>query len=274
MSSNDVYTEPVVDYTKGLRVDGKHFLVIGAGQGMGRQTTLALAQNGAKVSCVDLDPARAEAVAKEVDGTPISGDATTEAGVVAILQQAVAANGPLDGVADIIGMAHFAPIQETNEEIFVRQMMMNLGHAYLLLGKLPEYVNPKGASVAFVASVSGLRSSPLHAAYGAAKAGLINLVGSAAVELGPRIRINAVAPGQTRTPRMTEAHKGDDAYWAATTKVPAGRMGETSDIAGALLYFLSDLSGWVTGQTLVLDGGAGRKYQYTFRGEPGLPKES
>ncbi|ALJ18843.1 SDR family NAD(P)-dependent oxidoreductase [Microbacterium sp. No. 7] len=251
-----------LDYAGRIRLDGRHVLVLGAGAGIGRQTAFAMADLGAHVSCVDRDIARAEAIAAEIGGVPISADATTHEGIVQILRTATDRLGPLRGVADIIGIAHHAPLTETGAAVFQDMARFNLQHAYLLLAELPAYVDEAGASVAFVSSISGLRSAPLHAAYGAMKAGLINLVGSAAVELGPRIRVNSVAPGQTRTERMVARHQDDDGYWQRSREVPAGRIGETDDIASALLYFVSDLSSWVTGQTLVVDGGAGRMYQY------------
>jgi NAD(P)-dependent dehydrogenase (short-subunit alcohol dehydrogenase family) len=100
--------------------------------------------------------------------------------------------------------------------------------------------------------------------YGAAKAGLVNLVSTASLELGPDIRVNVVAPGQTATPRVAERHPEPDYYDRAAGQVPLGRVGRTSDIASAILFFLTDLSAWITGQTLVVDGGAGRKFAYNL----------
>lgn len=249
-------------YAHRIRLDGRHVMVLGAGAGIGRQTAIAMADLGARVSCVDRDEARAAAIAEEVDGLAISADATTGAGIEEILVTATDALGPLRGVADIIGIAHHAPIGDTDEAVFSDMARFNLQHAYLLLAKASRFAAEEGASIAFVSSISGLRSAPLHSAYGAMKAGLINLVGSAAVELGPRIRVNSVAPGQTRTERMVARHQDNDGYWQRSREVPAGRIGEAEDIASALVYFVSDLSAWVTGQTLVVDGGAGRMYQY------------
>lgn len=254
--------QAALDYASLTRLDDRHILVLGAGQGIGRQAALAMAAVGAKVSCVDLDEERATRIAEETRGQAIVGDATSETGLRGIVEQAVAGFGPLRGVADIIGIAHFQPLPETGSAVLHEMVRLNLEHAYLMLALAPEFASDEGCSLVFVSSISGLRSAPLHAAYGAAKAGLMNLVGSAAVELGPRIRVNTVAPGQTRTARMVARHVGDEEYWERSRQVPAGRIGETSDIASALLYFVSDLSAWVTGQTLVVDGGAGRMYQY------------
>jgi Dehydrogenases with different specificities (related to short-chain alcohol dehydrogenases) len=254
--------QPPPDYANMLRLDGRHVLVIGGGRGIGRQASLAVAAVGANVSVVDLDETRAGAVARETGGLAITADASSMDSLRAAFESATARFGPVQGAIDIIGIAQWAPIAEIDEENFNRTMDLNLGHAFRTLRLMTEFGSDAGSSVVFVSSISGFRSAPMHATYGAAKAGLNNLVGSAAVELGPTIRVNAVAPGQTRTPRMVARHADDAYYWEAAKQVPLGRVGETWDIASALLYFVSDLSQWVTGQVLVVDGGAGRRYQY------------
>jgi NAD(P)-dependent dehydrogenase (short-subunit alcohol dehydrogenase family) len=113
-----------------------------------------------------------------------------------------------------------------------------------------------------VASVSGITSAPLHAAYGAAKAGLMSLVRTGAVELGPAgIRVNAVAPGVVWTPRIA-AYLGEEGRQRNARNSPLPRVALPSDIAAALLFLSSDMSGYVNGHTLVVDGGVGAKFPY------------
>jgi NAD(P)-dependent dehydrogenase (short-subunit alcohol dehydrogenase family) len=113
-----------------------------------------------------------------------------------------------------------------------------------------------------VASVSGITGAPRHAAYGAAKAGLMALVKSAAVELGPvGIRVNAVAPGVVWTPRVS-GFLGETGRQSNANNAPLRRVALPADIAAAILFFMSDLAGYVTGQTLVVDGGVGAKFPY------------
>jgi NAD(P)-dependent dehydrogenase (short-subunit alcohol dehydrogenase family) len=119
-----------------------------------------------------------------------------------------------------------------------------------------------GGSLAFVASVSGMAGAPLHSSYGAFKAALMALVRSAALELGPHgIRVNAVAPGVVWTPRVS-AYLGEPGHRANVDNAPLGRVALPADIAAALLFVSSDLAGYVTGQTLVVDGGVSAKFGY------------
>ncbi|MEV7388207.1 MULTISPECIES: SDR family oxidoreductase [unclassified Streptomyces] len=254
-------TELTPDYRGLIDLTGRHVLVLGGGLGIGRQTCLAAAGVGARVSVVDMDHVRAKAVAEEVGGLALTGDATDRAEVERFVGEAVARFGPVHGLADIIGMSDNGPLSEVTDELWDRGLDLNLRHVFLAL-QIGARAMTEGGSMVFVGSVSGLRSAPNHAVYGAAKAGLANLVSTAALELGPDIRVNVVAPGQTATPRVAERHPEPDYYQKAAEQVPLGRVGRTSDIASAILFFLTDLSGWVTGQTLVVDGGAGRKFAY------------
>jgi NAD(P)-dependent dehydrogenase (short-subunit alcohol dehydrogenase family) len=255
------YIEHTPDYPNRMRMDGRHVLVLGGGQGIGRQTCLGAAALGAHVSCADVELDRAKSVASEIDGLALTGDATRRDAMEQLFADAIAAYGPPTAVIDIIGMAEWGPLKEVDDETWQRGFDLNIRHAFLAM-QIGSRVMTDGGAMVFTTSISGFRSSPNHAAYGAAKAGLINLVGTASLELAP-IRVNAVAPGQTLTPRMAVRHAGEDNYYEDRARqVPLGRIGQPSDIASALLFFASDLSAWITGQTLVVDGGAGRKYQY------------
>jgi NAD(P)-dependent dehydrogenase (short-subunit alcohol dehydrogenase family) len=257
------FSESTPDYPQLLRLDGRHVIVLGGGLGIGRQTCLAAASAGARVSVVDLDPDRAKSVADEVDGLALAGDITDRADLQRMVDAATGRFGRLHGLADIVGISAFGPLADATDEDWQRGIDLNLKHVFLAL-QIGSRAMTGGGSMAFVASVSGFRSAPSHGIYGAAKAGLMNLIGTAALELGPAIRVNAVAPGQTATPRIAARHPEPGYYDTAARQVPLARVGQPADIAAALLFFLSDLSQWVTGQTLVVDGGAGRKYQYNL----------
>lgn len=256
----------VPDYLARLRVDGRNYVVAGAGQGMGRQTCHALAQAGANtVLCVDIDPTRADEIAAEIGvGVPWAGDITKRAEVQRLAATVSRVLGTLHGFVDIVGLATWAGIFDIDDAAWDSQFDMCLRHAYLLsqeLGRL--MVASGGGTMVFIASASGFTGAPNHAAYGAAKAALMAWTQSLAVELGPlQVRANAVAPGTILTPRM--AAMFDDARRelnAAT--VPLKRMGDPSDIASAVLFLTSDLSSYVNGRTLLVDGGVDAKFPYT-----------
>lgn len=253
----------VPSYPGLLRLDGRGFVVVGAGQGIGRQATHALAQAGARVFCVDNQEALAKEVAGEVGGVPFAGDARARADVERAVEEARRELGRIHGLVDIVGMAKYVDALETTDADWDWTFDMVLRHAFLF-GQVAgrAMVEDGGGAMAFVASVSGITGAPRHAAYGAAKAALMSLVRSLAVELGPSgVRVNAVAPGVTWTPRVS-GYLGEEGKRAQGKNVPLRRVGETSDVAAALLFLCSDLAAWVTGQTLVVDGGVSAKFPY------------
>ena len=258
---------PVPDYPGRLRLDGRRFIVLGAGQGIGRQSAHALAAVGARVACVDVEAPRALEVAAEVDGVAVVGDATRRADAERLFEEAATALAGLDGVVDIIGMARYASVLQVGDGDWDWQFDIVLRHAYLAVQLGGQRLAAgSGGVLAFVASVSGLTSAPNHAAYGAAKAGLMALVRSAAVELGPsQVRVNAVAPGVVWTPRVS-AQLGADGEARNVANTPLRRVAQPADIAAALLFLCSDLASYVTGQTLVVDGGVGAKFPYPMAG--------
>jgi NAD(P)-dependent dehydrogenase (short-subunit alcohol dehydrogenase family) len=256
---------PVPNYLDLLRLDGRNFVVVGAGQGMGRQTSHALAQAGAgRIVCVDIDDARAKDIADEIGiGIPWTGDVTRREDAQRLGDFAEEQLGTIHGFVDIVGMARWASLLEIDDENWDWSHNMNVRHAFLLSQELGRrMVATGGGTMVFIASASGFSAAPMHAAYGAAKAGLMAYVQSIAVELGPKgIRANAIAPGVVLTPRM-EAVFTDEQRAANIAVVPLGRMGVPIDIASAALFFTSDLSSFVSGRTLLVDGAVDAKFPY------------
>lgn len=257
---------PVPDYAGRVRLDGRRFVLIGAGQGIGRQAAHALAANGAQVLCVDVDPDLADDIAGEVGGTAWSGDATRRDEVERLFADAQTRMGGVDGLVDIVGISRYCDILDYSDEEWAWHFDMNLRHAFLAMQYGGRAMADRGGTMVFVASVSGLTSAPRHAAYGAAKAGLMAMVRSGAVELGPLgIRVNAVAPGVVWTPRVS-TYLGDEGRARNEANAPLGRVAQPADIASALLFFASDLAGYVSGQVLAVDGGVGVKFPYPMDG--------
>jgi len=259
MTSTD--DTPVPDYPGLLRLDGKRFVVVGAGQGIGRQTSHALASVGAKLICVDNRDDLAKEIAEEVGGVPCVVDATKREDAQRAVDLCVSEFGGIDGLADIVGMAKYLDAVETSDEDWQWTFDIVLRHAFVFSQAAAKAMEDGGAMV-FVASVSGISSAPRHAAYGAAKAGLMSWIRSLAVELGPsNIRVNAVAPGVVWTPRVSQ-YLGEKGREGQSRNAPLGRVAEPKDIASAMLFLASDLASYITGQTLVVDGGVGVKFPY------------
>lgn len=257
---------PIPDFLSMLRLDGRSYVVAGAGVGMGRHTTHALAQAGAeKIICVDIDAGRAQEIADEVGevAIPWSGDVTTREGAAELAVFAEATLDRIDGFVDIIGMAKWESILDMTDETFDWEIDMNLRHAFLLSQELGRrMITTGGGTMVFIASVSGLTSGPMHAAYGAAKAGLMAWVQTLSEELGQYdIRANAVAPGTILSPRMDAVFTEEQRRVNAANS-SLGRMGATYDIASAALFLTSDLSGYISGRTIVVDGGVDAKFPY------------
>jgi NAD(P)-dependent dehydrogenase (short-subunit alcohol dehydrogenase family) len=256
MGTAESVAVPVPDYLSLLRLDGRGFVVLGAGQGIGEQTAHALAQAGARVLCVDRDEGLATRIAEATGGKACAAEVTSRAEMQRIFAEARSAFGRIHGVVDIIGVAGIKPLSQTDDEAWDRQFDIVLRHAYLALQIGGELMAADGGgSLTFVGSMSGNLAVPNQTAYGVSKAALHHLVRCAGAEYGPHgVRVNAVAPGYVRTPRLNG--RLDDAAWQAIGKtVPLGRAATPAEIAGPLLFLSSDLGAHVTGAVLAVDGG-------------------
>ncbi len=261
MTSTD--DTPVPSYKDLGRLDGRGFVVVGAGQGIGRQTSHALAQAGAKLFLIDNQQELAKEIADEVKGTPWVADARDRADVDRAIKEARKALGRIHGLVDIVGMAKWGEILSVSDEDWDWTFGMVLRHAFVFSQAAGKAMAEDGGGVmTFVASVSGLTSAPKHAPYGAAKAGLMSWVRTLAVELGPQnIRANAVAPGFVWTPRISQLID-EQGKKRSEANVPLGRVALPQDIAAAILFLSSDLASYVSGVTLIVDGGVEAKFGY------------
>ncbi len=246
---------PIADYRSAASLAGRGFVVLGAGQGIGRQTCHALAQSGAKVLCVDRDPDLAKAVAEEIAGFAHVADVTVRGDVEAVFAKAAERFGDApSGLVDIVGIADIRKIADMDDAGWNRNFDMVLRHAYLAI-QIGSRAMTKGGTMVFVSSMSGVLSVENQASYGVAKAALNHLVHCAAHELGPQnIRVNAVAPGFVRTPRLLAALSEE--FWTGLAgHMPLRRAAEPSDIAKAILFLASDMSTCITGAVVPIDGG-------------------
>ncbi len=247
-------------------LQGKKALVVGGGFGIGRASALLLARVGADVAVADMDADRARAVVKEIEAlgrqsTALSGNVTNRAEAEAIVSDAAGFHGNLEVVINMVGTAAWADLFTVDDDTWQLDLSRNLTqHLYVGRAAARRMIDQgTGGRISVVASVSGLYGAPNHGAYGAAKAGLLDLVRPMAQEWGPyNIRITSAAPDMIATPRVAAAYaeRGASTNDAARDDgAPLGRFGTPEEIAGPLVFLVSDLAGFMTGQTLVVDGG-------------------
>jgi NAD(P)-dependent dehydrogenase (short-subunit alcohol dehydrogenase family) len=156
----------------------------------------------------------------------------------------------------IVGAATWGSLLETSGEVWDQQMHLNLRYFFLIAKEVANVMIRRGTGgrIVGIASVDGQRASPMRGAYGAAKAGLISVVQTMAVEWAPHnISVNAIAPGHIVTPRLFDTPRRAEGY--ASSLLPIRRRGTTDDIGKAALFLLSDLASYVNGTTLDVDGG-------------------
>jgi NAD(P)-dependent dehydrogenase (short-subunit alcohol dehydrogenase family) len=248
---------PTPDYPDLIRLQDQGIVVLGAGQGIGKEVCHALAQAGAQLLCVDRDEELARQVAGEIDGVARVADVTVREDMERVTGAAEETFGSrFRGLVDIVGVANIGQIEGFDDAAWNGQMDIVLRHAFLALqlgGAALKRLG--GGAMTFVGSISGLRSVPGQAIYGAAKAALHHLVLCAAHEFGPHgIRVNAVAPSFVRTPRL-EARLDAEFWKRLETTIPMRRVGQPADVAAAVLFLQSELARYVTANVLTLDGG-------------------
>lgn len=242
----------MTDYSTLFRLDGKRALLIGAG-GIGGEVALALAAHGAHVVCADKDAQVAKDVAATVDGTAVALDITDAEAV----QRAADEVGAVDVLVLTAAMNVRKRILDYAPEEFERVTRLNLTGTFTVLQAFGRGMVERGAgSIIVFSSIRGFVVEPGQAVYAATKAAVLQLVKTAAAEFGEAgVRVNAIAPGVVETP-LTSQIKADPAWYDAyATKGALGRWAQPSELAGAVVYLASDAAGFVTGSTLMVDGG-------------------
>jgi meso-butanediol dehydrogenase / (S,S)-butanediol dehydrogenase / diacetyl reductase len=249
-----------------VRLDGKVAIISGGGTGIGAATARLFAREGAKVVVTGRRPEPLETVAEEAGGRAVAGDTADPEHVTEAVSIAREAFGGLDIVVANAGVGFGGAAADVDDERWGRTFDVNVtGALRLIRAALPSLLERGRGSIVIVSSVSAIVSGTEGAAYQASKAALLGLTRSLAVDYGPRgIRANALLPGWVVTEmgdRAMESLIGDDAtsveeaYGVVTRHTPLRRAATADEMAACCLFLASDESSYVTGTTLVADGG-------------------
>jgi NAD(P)-dependent dehydrogenase (short-subunit alcohol dehydrogenase family) len=242
-----------------FRLDGRSFVVIGAGAGIGEHVSRAICALGGQVLCVDADRQRAAAIGAALDAPHLAADATDAEAVGAVRDRAVSEfAGTLHGFVDVVGLMHRKPLPEFSLADWQEAFRINLQHAFLTGQALAPLVDANGGgSIVYVSSVMGRHAGRRAPGYGPGKAALEVWVKQLAAEYGPRgVRVNAVAPGLFLSPRFLARSGGGALARSLGERTMLRRLGQPYEIAGTVAFLLSAAAGYVTASVLPVEGGA------------------
>ena len=255
-----------------LSLGGRTVVVSGAGGGgIGTTVTELVARAGANVIAVsrsadNLDEHIGPLVAAGLAVVPVAADAATDEGIAAVLAAARKAPGRLYGLVNVAGGAApstWMPATRVSRADWRELFTANLETMFFMSQAVAAEIRSGGGpgSIVSLSSISGMNTAPFHVAYGTAKAAIVAATRTMALELAPDgIRVNAIAPGVTET-AASRAYTDTDPE-RDRAAIAMGRRGRPEEQAGAILFLLSDLSSYITGQTLLVDGGLDLKWSH------------
>jgi 3-oxoacyl-[acyl-carrier protein] reductase len=259
---------PMTNSEELIHMEGKVAIVTGAGRGIGRGISEVFAKAGADVVVAERDPKTAnetKGIVEQLGRQAMVAitDVTDETSIDAMLKTALDAFGTVDilvnNVGGVIGKPRMVPIVEMTREYWDIVVELNLTSQFLCCRALITYWvnNDKPGNIVNIASLGGQVPYKTSVAYGAAKAGVINLTASLGAQYGKNnIRVNCISPGHVKTPMTDELYRSRQELRAAQDRIiPLSRYGLPEDLGKAVLFMASDLSSYVTGQTLLVSGG-------------------
>jgi NAD(P)-dependent dehydrogenase (short-subunit alcohol dehydrogenase family) len=245
--------------------NGKVAIVTGASSGIGRATAVKLAQAGASVLAIGREAEALNTTRSQIGSNDdrielAIADVTDEDAPGRIVRQAIERLGGIDVLVNAAGVIATGTLEATTDEVWERMMAVNVTAPFRLMRAAAPHLAARRGAVVNVSSVNGLRSFAGVLAYCVSKSAIDQLTRCAALELAPRgVRVNAVNPGVTVTNLHRRSGMTEEQYAAFLERSkethPLGRAGQADEIADLIVYLASDKAGWMTGETIPIDGG-------------------
>lgn len=244
-------------------LSGKIAIVTGSGKGIGKALALGLAEAGAKVVVSARTSADIEATAEDIralggESLPVPTDVRNSEQVEVMLQKTLEKFSRVDILVNNAGGSFNVPPLDMSENAWDSIIRENLKSVFLCSSAVGKTMKEqKSGSIINISSIAAIKSYLPNAAYGAAKAGIVNLTKTMAVDMAPYgVRVNAIAPGYIETPGIAALlEQAPDVRQQMQNQIPAQRLGKPDDITGAVVFLASDASDYVVGDTIIIDGG-------------------
>lgn len=249
-----------------LSLEGRVALITGAASGIGRGIALRVSEMGASTILFDIDQQQGQSVAAEISRQGrqalfLCGDVRSSQDCKKVVQETFQRFGKIDILCNNAGVAIRKSVDALSEEEWDRAVDVTLKSVFLLSREaIPHMIRGGGGAIINTGSGWGLKGGPQAASYCAAKGGVVNLTRAMAIDYGRHnIRVNCVCPGDVDTPMLrsecAQLGESPDAFMKEAAARPIARVGTPEDVANAVLFLASPMSAWMTGTTLVVDGG-------------------
>jgi NAD(P)-dependent dehydrogenase (short-subunit alcohol dehydrogenase family) len=237
-------------------LNGERAIVTGGAGGIGRATVVRMLEEGASVAIIDVNETAAAGTAADLGVTAFVADVRDSEACTGAVNAAAEALGGLTVLFNNAGFGAAMPLHQHSDDLWRKLLDVNLSGTFHCIRAAVPLMRERGGAIVNHASVSGSRPTRYEGPYSAAKAGVISLTMDAALEYAPKIRVNCVSPGLVETD-LTAKVLGDPELRARIEQAtPMGRIGAPEDVANLVVFLASPLASYITGQSVVIDGGS------------------